>query len=189
VSEQFDVLVVDPPWAYGADTGRTRTAERHYRTIGNAGREINRRTGEGVQAIVDSAPIREWAAPNAHLYLWTTNPKLPFAFVVMEAWGFVYKTTITWVKITDAGVHRGGMGWFFRGATEHVLFGVRGHRPIPASLRQPNVILAKRGEHSEKPDEFYSLVESVSPGSRIDVFARKQRPGWTVWGDEVEVSR
>lgn len=186
MTEPFSILVVDPPWSYGSATGRTRTAEHHYKTIGNQGREVNRRTGAGVSAIVQSVPIATWAAPHAHLYLWTTCPKLPFAFEVMAAWGFVYKTTLTWVKTASTGAPaRNGMGFFFRGATEHVLFGVRGRLPIPPAMRRENVILAPRGEHSEKPDEFYRLVDAVSAreAPRLDVFARKHRPGWHVYGD------
>lgn len=189
----FDVIVVDPPWSYGQPTQdimRNRgNAARHYTTIGKGGAgEINRRTGEGVQEIIDSAPVSAWAAKNSHCYLWTTNPKLPFAFAVLTAWGFEYKTTLTWVKTTAANeVLRGGMGWFFRGATEHVLFGVRGNKPIPASVRQPNVLLANRGRHSEKPNDFYALLDTIYPTERkLDVFARRMREGWHVYGDEIK---
>lgn len=184
--ENFDVLVVDPPWAYGSSTGRGRTAERHYETLGSDGREVNRRTGAGIESIISTTPVRDWASPNAQLYLWTTNPKLPFAFAVMAAWGFTYKTTLTWVKTkADGSLHRGGMGFFYRGATEHVLLGIRGRYPIPPELREPNVIFAPTGEHSEKPDEFYQLVERVTPGARrIDVYARKARRDWALWGLE-----
>lgn len=184
----YGVIVVDPPWAYGSDSGRpNRTAESHYRTIGKNGKEINRRTGEGIDGIIASVPVAKWANKNAHLYLWTTNPKLPFAFRVMEAWGFTYKTTLTWVKTTAEGKPSGGgMGWFFRGATEHVLFGVRGHLPIPPELRRPNVVMAQRGEHSEKPDAFYSLLDGIyGSARRLDVFARRRRLGWDAYGDEV----
>jgi N6-adenosine-specific RNA methylase IME4 len=190
---QYDVLVVDPPWAYGSagTAGKPGSAEGQYGTIGNAGREISRRTGAGVENIIASVPIQDWAAPNAHLYLWTTNPKIPFAFRVMEEWGFVYKATLTWVKTASSGgVHGGGMGFFFRGATEHVLFGVRGRKPIPPVLRKPNVIMAPPRGHSVKPDEFYALVGAVSAASdrKIDVFARRERVGWDVWGNEVTSS-
>lgn len=185
----FDVLVVDPPWSYGANTGRTnRVAEAHYPTIGHNGKEINRNTGQGIEAIIASAPITEWARRDAHLYLWVTNPKLPFAFEVMKQWGFTYKTALTWIKTKhDGNVHGGGMGWFFRGATEHILFGVKGNKPIPSALRVPNVIMAPPTGHSVKPDAFYEMIDGLyaSEAKKIDVFARRFRDGWTVWGNEI----
>lgn len=196
-STAYDVIAVDPPWAYGAKTNRpNRTAESQYETIGNSGKEVNRKTGAGIENIATAAPVGEWAKSNAHLYLWTTNPKLPFAFALMAMWGFTYKTMLTWVKTTKAGEPiKNGMGFFFRGGTEHVLFGVRGNLPIPPELRQPNefespdpgwAFDSQRGLHSEKPAKFYSLVEAASPGlNRLDVFARRQRSGWSVFGNEI----
>ena len=186
--DAYDVIVVDPPWSYGSDTGRpNRVAEAHYSTVGNNGKEINRKSGAGIENIIACAPVQGWAAADCALYLWTTNPKLPFAFTVMEAWGFTYKTTLTWVKTTTGGgIHGGGMGWFYRGATEHVLFGTRGQKAIPSALRKPNVIHAPPTGHSVKPDAFYAMLDRVHPGERkLDVFARQHRLGWDVWGDEV----
>ena len=185
---KYTVLVVDPPWSYGSDTGRKRTAEKHYRTIGNGGREVNRKTGEGIQGIIDVTPVVQLATASSHLYLWTTNPKLPFAFAVMSAWGFEYKTMLTWVKVKkDGGLHAGGMGWFFRGATEHVLFGSRGGKGIPPELRKPNVIMAPLGAHSEKPTEFYDLLRGIYPETEImiDIYARKRHERFQAWGNEV----
>lgn len=184
---KFSVLVVDPPWSYGRDTGRTRTAEKHYQTIGHNGAEINRKTGAGIEGIISATPVLEIAEKDCHLYLWTTNPKLPFAFDVMKAWGFEYKTTLTWLKTKNGGgIHGGGMGWFFRGATEHVLFGVKGNKGIPSRLRKPNVVLAPTGEHSEKPAEFYRLLRTLYPeGERMaDLYARKRHEGFIGWGNE-----
>jgi len=185
----YDVIVVDPPWAYGgANTGgKPGSAEGQYRTIGNGGREVNRRTGAGIEAIACAAPVGDWAAPTSALFLWTTNPKLPFAFGLMEMWGFDYKTTLTWVKTTRSGaVMGGGLGFYFRGATEHILFGTRGGFAIPAASRVPNVVMAERGRHSAKPEPFYDLLDSVFPEQRkLDVFARRERQGWDVWGDEI----
>lgn len=184
---EYSVLVVDPPWSYGSDTGRTRTAEHHYKTIGNGGKEINRKTGAGIEGIIATTPVIELAARDAHLYLWTTNPKLPFAFACLDAWGFEYKTMLTWVKTKrDGSVHGGGMGWFFRGATEHVLFAVKGKKGIPSGLRRPNAVLAETGGHSEKPVEFYDLLRGIYPdGERmIDVYARKPHPRFDAWGDQ-----
>lgn len=184
----YTVLVVDPPWSYGSNSGRpNRTAEAHYDTLGHNGKEVNRRSGAGVESIIKATPVVAMAEKDAHLYLWTTNPKLPFAFRVMEAWGFVYKTTLTWVKTKrGGGVHGGGMGWFFRGATEHVLFGVRGNKPIPAAMRKPNVVMAEPAGHSAKPVEFYEMLRDLYPADErmIDLYARSAHERFDAWGNE-----
>jgi N6-adenosine-specific RNA methylase IME4 len=124
-------------------------------------------------------PVANLAQPNAHLYLWVTNRSLPNGFALLERWGFRYVTCLTWHK------SRFGMGNYFRGQSEHVLFGVRGSMPL---LRKDvgTVFTGERpGRHSAKPDEFYQLVETCSPGPWLELFARKPRRGWVSWGAEV----
>lgn len=126
-------------------------------------------------------PVAGLAAPDAHLYLWTTNPQLPNAFRVVDAWGFRYITTLTWVKTGQMG-----MGFYFRGDTEHVLFGVRGRLPIPPHRRRRNVFTAAKTGHSRKPAAFGDLVERVSPGPYVELFSRAPRLGWDSWGHGYE---
>lgn len=181
----FDVIVADPPWMYqkrpgvnGAGEGAPGIAEREYPTM----------TNEEIAAM----PVSGLAAPDAHLFMWITNPGVyggRFSDVtpadIAAAWGFEYRTLLTWVKtVANGRVNRGGMGWYFRGATEHVLYATRGRAGIPAELRQPNVFLAAVGRHSTKPRAFFDLVESVTSGRRLEMFARSGRPGWTVWGNQ-----
>lgn len=128
---------------------------------------------------IASLPVGEWASEDAHLYLWVTNPILPEAFSLVAAWGFRYVTLLTWHKLGSPG-----MGFYFRGDTEHVLFGVRGDAPIPPGLRVSNHFAAKKYGHSAKPDRFYEIVERVSPEPRLELFARRRRVEWDVWGDE-----
>lgn len=183
----FSVIVADPPWRYqknpganGPGDGANGIAERHYDTMTN-------------QAIA-ALPVQQIAADDAHLFMWVTNPYLfggRFSDITAEqivnAWGFAYKTTLTWVKTTKAGdPSRGGLGWFFRGATEHVIYATRGKAKIPPHLREPNVILAPARRHSAKPDEFMSMVERVTEGPRLELFARAHRPGWSAWGNEIK---
>jgi N6-adenosine-specific RNA methylase IME4 len=186
----FDVISADPPWMYqknpgskGGGDGAPGVAEREYRTM----------TNEEIAAL----PVRNVAADDAHLFMWITNPGIyggRFSDVtpadIAAAWGFEFRTVLTWVKTVAAGrIDRGGMGWYFRGATEHVLYATRGRAGIPAELREPNVFLAAKGAHSVKPQAFYDLVERVTPGAnRLEMFARTPRPGWTVWGDQADGS-
>lgn len=192
--DRFDVIAIDPPWSYGSKPDprtvryATQLAGHQYGVVGSdKGTEVNRKTGAGIENIAALIPVDDLMAPSSAMFLWTTNPKLPFAFDLMAMWGYTYKTTLTWVKTTNAGsILTGGLGWFFRGATEHVLFGTRGDYGIPAAIRQPNVFNAPRAGHSAKPDEFYSLVERATPGQeRLDCFARRWRDGWWAWGDEL----
>jgi N6-adenosine-specific RNA methylase IME4 len=140
-------------------------------------------------------PVPGIVADAAHLYMWVTNPVLtdqrpairgavsPVELAIL--WGFQPKTLLTWVKTTAKGeVNRGGTGWYFRGATEHVIFAVRGDAQIPTALREANVFLAPRSRHSAKPDALMEIAERVSPGPRLEMFARSERPGWERWGNE-----
>jgi N6-adenosine-specific RNA methylase IME4 len=135
---------------------------------------------------IASLPVRDYADTNAHLYLWVTNVRLfreggdglgPYE--IMDVWGFRYITTLTWHKLGPPG-----LGWYFRGDTEHVLFGVKGKLGIAPAIRESNHFAAARAEHSVKPDRFYEIVERVSPEPRLELFARRRRYGWDVWGDE-----
>lgn len=168
---RFATVLADPPWQYNDKLSARvkRGAARHYDVM----------PLDDIRAL----PVRCLAEENAHLYLCTTNPFLSAAFSVMEAWGFKYKTTLTWVKVTRAGQPRIGMGHYFRGCTEPILFGVRGKLPLLAR-NLPNVFMAERTSHSTKPDELYNLVQSASPGPRVELFARTARPGWSGWGNE-----
>jgi N6-adenosine-specific RNA methylase IME4 len=159
---RYATIVIDPPWQY-KNNGSRNAARRKYPTM----------SLDDICAL----PVQAFAEDNAHLYLWATVPLLDEAFDVLRAWGFTYKTAITWVK------PQMGMGNWWRVSTEHVLFGVRGSLPA-RSRGTMNWFQANRGRHSAKPEAFYDLVEEVSPGPYIDVFARRRRFNWDVWGDE-----
>jgi N6-adenosine-specific RNA methylase IME4 len=162
----YAAVVMDPPWDWGdeGDADQFGRARPTYATM-----PINQ---------IAALPVPEIAAPNAHLYLWITNRSLPKGFSLLEKWGFRYVTMLTWCKPSI------GMGNYFRGSTEHVLFGVRGMLPLLVRNQGTHFLGTRPGEHSTKPREFYELVERCSPGPWIEMFARNQRKGWTVWGAE-----
>lgn len=160
--DTFRTIVADPPWPYG-NTATRGSAEDHYPTM-----------SMDELAALDVAGL---ADDSAHLYLWVTNGFLREGFDLIDAWGFVYKACLTWVK------PQMGLGNYFRGATEHVLFAVRGRLPT-LSRSTVNWFEARRGRHSAKPDTFYDLVETSSPGPYLELFARRQRLGWSSWGNE-----
>jgi N6-adenosine-specific RNA methylase IME4 len=163
---RYRTIVADPPWRYDNGTVPQGGVEHKYRTL----------SAEEIIAL----PIADLADTNAHLYLWVTNLHLREGrpFEIVEAWGFRYVTMLTWHKLGPIG-----MGYYFRGETEHVLFGVRGKAPL-ADRSARNHFAASKGRHSAKPDRFYEMVERVSPEPRLELFARRRRYGWDVWGDE-----
>ncbi len=154
----FQVIVADPPWRY--ESGN----DLPYPTM-----DIDE---------IKGLPIGDMAAENAILWLWTTNAHLRVGFEVVEAWGFEYKTLLTWVK------DRMGTGEWLRGQTEHCMLAVRG-KPVFLHGNHTTVIEACRREHSRKPEEFYALVEDTCRGAKVELFCRRERAGWKAYGNEI----
>jgi len=155
--------LVDPPWPL-------QGGEKHYRTMS--------------LARIKALPVGQLAACDAHLWLWTTNALLPKAYEVAEAWGFTVRSPLTWVKF------RLGLGgrYQLRNATEQLLFCTRGRAPL-GSRSQPTWFNAPVTEHSRKPAEQFAIIERVSPGPYLELFARRRPESnqpWAVWGDQVD---
>ncbi len=159
----FATILVDPPWPL-------QGGEKHYRTMS--------------LARIKALPVGQLAARDAHLWLWTTNALLPKAYEVAEAWGFTVRSPLTWVKF------RLGLGgrYQLRNATEQLLFCTRGKAPL-GSRSQPTWFNAPVTEHSRKPAEQFAIIERVSPGPYLELFARRRPESnqpWAVWGDQVD---
>lgn len=149
---------------------------------------------------IAALPVSEWSSSiGCHLYLWVTNNYLEDAFVVLDAWGFRYVTKIDWFKgDIDDGCEVGdmddrdlqaGLGQYFRGVTESCLFAVRGklpYRQTPEGKRAQGRtgFHAPRREHSQKPEKLRQMAGLVSPGPRLEMFAREAAPGWDAWGNQ-----
>lgn len=169
-ANKYKTVYADPPWW---EVGGSRGANQHY----------------GLMKTKDiiALPIKKLADPTGcHLYLWVTNNFLKDGLSVMEAWGFRYITTITWMKTGNFG-----LGQYYRGMTEHCLFGSMGKLPykIINNKRVQGVtsITAPRREHSRKPNEMRSMIEFVSYAQRIELFAREKFEGWDCWGNETPI--
>jgi N6-adenosine-specific RNA methylase IME4 len=125
-------------------------------------------------------PVRDLATEAAHLWLWVTNAEMfEVAPKVMQAWGFAYRSCLTWIK------PRFGMGSYLRNQTEHLLLGVRGKAPV-RFRGQGTWLFAPLQDHSHKPEEQYCVIELCSPGPYLELFARRKQPGWDAWGNEVD---
>lgn len=167
-SATYKTILIDPPWNWGdeGDVNQFGRAKPEYATM-------------PLEEIAN-LPIGTLSDKDSHIYLWITNRSLPKGFGLLETWGFRYITLLTWCKPSF------GMGNYYRGQTEHLLFGVKGSCPL---LRHDagTWFAADRGElHSSKPDKIYEIIESCSPGPWLEMFARSKRAGWVSWGAEVD---
>lgn len=168
---RFATILLDPPWDWGDEDegvggGQFGRAKPTYATV-----PIDK---------MHALPVPDLADKDCHIYMWITNRSLPKGFALLESWGFRYITCITWVKPSF------GMGNYFRGQTEHILFGVKGSQEL--KRRDVGTVFhAARGPngHSSKPEMVYDLIESCSPGPYLEMFARQSRSGWYSWGAEI----
>ncbi|WP_299133393.1 MT-A70 family methyltransferase [uncultured Amaricoccus sp.] len=173
---RFGTVLADPPWRFANRTGKV--APEHRRLS---------RYGTLTLAEISALPVADHLGETAHLYLWVPNALLPEGLAVLAAWGFAYKSNIVWHKVRrDGGSDGRGVGFYFRNVTELLLFGTRGRaaRTLAPGRRQVNLLASRKREHSRKPDEQYSLIESCSSGPYLELFGRGLRPGWTVWGNQ-----
>ena len=176
----FDVILADPPWHfqnYAADEpgmlhDRSRGANRYYPTMTTA----------------DICAMQVPADDNAVLFMWSCWPMLLDAVDVVRAWGFEYKTIAwVWVKSQRSGFgFFTGMGYYTRSNSEPCLLATRGKVSKPVDRGVQALIYSPIRKHSQKPDEQYRKIERLYPGKRyLELFARRSRPGWSVWGNEV----
>jgi N6-adenosine-specific RNA methylase IME4 len=114
---------------------------------------------------IKQMPVSELAEDDAHLWLWVTNASLRDGYDVAEAWGFTPRSVLTWIKF------RLGLGAYLRNSSEHLLFATRGHAPV-RFRSQPTWMNAPVQEHSRKPDEQYAVIERISAGPYLELFAR-----------------
>lgn len=187
MTPKYRTILCDPPWAYRQSLGRGKKAGHTTR----GGLPYSPMTIEQLQSL----PVGDLADQDCMLWLWATNSHLHEAFHLISAWGFEYKTCLTW------GKRRIGLGYWLRGQSEHLLLGVKGNPR--AGMTGPNgatgkswstfietddpegsYIIAENGKHSAKPQVFVDLIEDVSEPPRIELFSRGARLGWEAWGSE-----
>ena len=160
---KYKTCLADPPWDIN-QKGK-RGAASHYQLM-----PLDQ---------IKAMPVADLCEKNAHLYLWVPNGLLQEGLSVIKAWGFTFRSPIYWIK------PRLGLGQYLRNASEVVLFGTRGKAPVRFKA-QPNWVFAPLQDHSHKPEEQYAIIERVSPGPYLELFARRRQPGWDAWGNEIE---
>jgi N6-adenosine-specific RNA methylase IME4 len=164
---KFACIVADPPWSM-------RLIERRQRP--DHGRHVAYPTMELDE--IAKLPVGDLAADDCHLYLWVTHHFLPAGLTILEDWGFEYQCLMTWRK--NVGITP--FSWMYD--TEHVLFARRGNLAMTQLGLRLSFDASVQG-HSVKPDVFYERVTAASPGPRLEMFARRNRDGFTAWGNEV----
>lgn len=163
---KFRVLYADPPWKYNDELIEGYgAAEHHYPTM----------TVDELCAL----PIADLAPSDAVLFLWATSPLLDDAFAIVSAWGFEYKTSFVWDKVKHNYGHYNSV------RHELLLVSTRGSCTPDSDTLRDSVVECPRGEHSEKPDVFYEIIEEMyQRGPRLELFARRARKGWKRWGNQ-----
>lgn len=161
---KFGTIYADPPWLY--DNQGTRAASgNHY-------------GGMTVEQLCE-LPVRELAADDAHLHLWTTNAFLFECPRIFEAWGFEYRSAFVWVK------PQLGIGNYWRNSHEYLLTAIRGDAKRFNDRSLKSWLECDRGAHSAKPEMVRHMIERASPGPYLELFGRMPAPRWTVWGNQI----
>jgi N6-adenosine-specific RNA methylase IME4 len=176
---RYDIVYLDPPWYYYGSPVKDAAAAKHYPLM----------TVEQLAQI----DVRSILAKSAVVFMWATCPRLDFALKLLEAWGLHYRgVTYVWVKTNSEGGIIAGQGvppTFTKPTTELLLAATTKPtgRPFPIlDLAQSQVVLNRRGVHSEKPAVFRQRIEELcGDRPRIELFARSRAPGWDSWGAEV----
>jgi N6-adenosine-specific RNA methylase IME4 len=200
----FRVVYADPPWQFKTynEKGRKKLPDwkpfkgasaQHYETM-------------KLDDIIN-IPVRDIAAKDAALFMWVVQPMLPEAMQVLDAWGFEFKTVVfCWVKMLKSWVDtpsqmeffpvpirvrpRLGLGYHTRSGMEQCWLAVRGKGYRRQKRGVEQVLHAPLSDHSKKPEEFARRIELLTGDvPRIELFARRYRKGWTVWGDEVDARK
>ena len=177
-NKEYNIIYADPPWSYNENWGNG-AVHHHYDSL-------------GVESL-EYLPVQDISSENCHLYLWYTNSFVREAHKLCDAWGFKYKQTLTWVKQYKSFKMEMGLGYYFRGSTEHILLAVKGK--LPRLRKDIKNVVETEGhavyevnsrKHSEKPAIFRDIIVAHSGDlPRVELFARHKVDGWDSWGEEI----
>jgi N6-adenosine-specific RNA methylase IME4 len=167
---KYEVVAIDPPWAYEEKGGLSSN-------------DFNPQTTRGTTTYptMKVNQIKEIDLPltdNSVVFLWTTHAFLKDAFDILEHWNLKYKATLVWDK------EKMGMGRTIRLQCEFCLIAFKGN-PIFNGSSERDIIRESRREHSRKPDAFYQYVERSTIGRKLEYFSREKRTNWEIYGNEV----
>lgn len=176
----FRVILADPPWAYAQNNQRCRGgAANHYSTMPDED--------------IAELPVGEFGADDSLLVMWATWPKMDVAVDVVRSWGFRHVTAFPWIKTYPEGTPKLGIGMWFRGVSEFIVVARKGKFPVPKVPKGAPIGLATGEDiqfysttpvHSKKPRGLHDWLEHID-GPRLELFARREMPGWTCWGGDL----
>jgi len=178
---KYKTIVVDPPWKYGKwgkNGGKTDICKGFAADTQNLPLPYPSMSLAEIAAL----PIPDFAEVDCELYVWTTQKYLPHTFPLLETWGFKYCETLTWCK-EPRGTGQGGL---FTPTTEFIVHGRIGKMPAKDRIDSTWWKVTRPNVHSKKPESFQDIIEQVSDTPRLEMFARRYRLGWDVWGNEVD---
>jgi N6-adenosine-specific RNA methylase IME4 len=176
---QFDVVLADPPWSYYGSGTKWAAAAKFYDTVSDDE--------------LATFPIQRLIHRRSVVFVWATGPRLDAAVKLLDAWNLHFRgVAFTWVKTKKDGTPIGAQGIrpsIVKPTCEFVLVGSNTQKGRPLRLADESVrhtVLASVREHSAKPEEVHERIERLYPdASRLELFARRQRQGWTCWGNEL----
>lgn len=180
---KYKTIVIDPPWKYGkwgSNSGRTDICRQFAPSAKNLPLPYPYMSLDEIAAL----PIPDLADVDCELYVWTTEKYLPHTFPLLEKWGFKYCETLVWCK-EPRGTGQGGL---FTPTTEFIVHSHKGRMPKKQRIDTTWWKVTRQVHHSQKPEHFQDVIELVSDGPRLEMFARRERVGWDVFGNEVENS-
>jgi site-specific DNA-methyltransferase (adenine-specific) len=175
--KKYQIIYADPPWTYKDKASSGERGVCYKYKVQN-------------DEWICSLDVNSVTDEHCTLFLWVTMPKLPVAFDVIKAWGFVYKTcAFTWVKLNKkADTLFFGMGNYTRGNPELCLLATKG-KPKRVNAGVFSVVVSRIRNHSQKPDEVRDLiVDLMGDLPRIELFACDRFSGWDAWGNEISDS-
>ena len=165
----FDVISVDPPWNYEGENKNKTSFDSVGRRVANPYPEMSTKEIKKIELPLMNDSI---------VFLWTTHKFLPDALEILKEWNLEYKGTLVWNK------EKMGMGAWFRMQCEFCLVGIKGN-PYWENTKYRDILNESRRQHSRKPDSFFTMVEEITMGRRLEYFSREKRNGWEVFGNDI----
>jgi N6-adenosine-specific RNA methylase IME4 len=202
-SKKYQVIYADPPWNYKG--GKELFIQGVRWKHASKQRNIDKKRREAVASgerepftymyptlskeDLKSLNVPEIADKDCVLFMWIVDAHLLDALEIIKAWGFKYSTiAFVWKKLTSRGNPVHVMSPWTHKSCEICLVATKGS---PSKYRKDKtvrqLIEEERIRHSQKPQEVADRIVRMFPTvNRIELFARDAKPGWDVWGNEIQ---